>query len=150
MGKSRFEKHCLLCGAKYEYCGNCDRFNHLPRWMETIHNDNCRQIFHAIMDYRTGVKTPKECAEILNNCDLSYRDKIKAKDAKMDAFISAIFADAAEVEMKSENIDVVDDAPTEKTEVDAEPINVEEKVEEKHEDHKVEKKNFNYKKNYKK
>lgn len=150
MGKSRFEKHCILCGTKYEYCGNCDRFNHLPRWMETIHSENCRQIFHAIMDYRTGVKTPKECADILNNCDLSYRDKIRAKDEKMDAFITAILAEGKEAEQESENLDVSEDTVVkqnvEEAKVEAEPI----KAEEKHDDHKAEKKNFNYKKNYKK
>ena len=152
MGKSRFEKHCLLCGAKYEYCGNCDRFNHFPRWMETLHNENCQTILHTVMEYRGGLKSAAEAAKILRSCDLSYRDKIKAKDEKMDAFITAILADGVEAE-KTEvtpTLEVVEETPVAEVKAEAEPAKVEDKVEEKHEDHKLEKKNFNYKKNYKK
>ena len=147
MGKSRFDKTCVLCGAEYEYCSNCSRFNSLPRWMETLHNENCRIIFNTIMEYKAGVKTPAECAKILNSCDLSYRDRIKPD---IDILITAILSEGADVENKSDNLDVSEDTVVkqniEEAKVQAEPI----KVEEKHDDHKTEKKNFNYKKNYKK
>ena len=74
MGKSRFEKHCIVCGARYEYCSNCDRFSRLPRWMESFHDDNCHIIFNTVMEYKAGVKTAKEAASILKKCDLSHRD----------------------------------------------------------------------------
>jgi hypothetical protein len=150
MGKSRFEKHCIICGAKYEFCGNCDRFNHLPRWMETIDNDNCRIIYDVIMDYRVGNKTAKECADILKKCDLSYRDKIKETNEKMDAFITAILAESKEAEQKAESIDIPKETYAVEPKVEEPKAETEKPVEEKHSENKTEKKNFNYKKNYKK
>lgn len=73
MGKSRFEKHCIVCGTRYEYCSNCDRFSRLPRWMESFHDDNCHIIFNTIMEYKAGVKTAKEAANILKNVILAIK-----------------------------------------------------------------------------
>lgn len=143
MSKSRFEKHCMLCGTRYEYCGNCDRYRNFPRWMETLDTNNCRTILHTIMEYKAGLKTVAEAAEILRSCDLSYRDKIKAKDEKMDAYISAILVDGAEAVSKEQEIDVVEDPKVD--------VYEEEKVEAKVEELKQEKKQYTgYKKNYKK
>ena len=136
MGKSRFEKHCILCGTKYEYCGNCDRFKNYPRWMETLHNENCYNIFETIMKYKAGVLTPSEAANDLKSCDLSYRDKFSEK---MNILVTTILADGAEAEATP--LSASEETPA------VEPAKVEEKAEEKHEDNKAEKKNFNYKKN---
>lgn len=144
MGKSRFDKHCVLCGTYYQFCSNCDRFSKLPRWMESFDNDNCHTIFNTIMEYKAGVKTLDQAAAILNKCDYSYRDKIKQTNETMDGYITAILANNKKVEEKVENpvdvIDVVEDIPAE------EPIKVEEKIEEQ----KSEKKSYYNKKNYKK
>jgi len=141
MSKSRFDKHCIVCGAKYEYCGSCDRFKNMPRWMESFHDNNCHTIFNTVMEYRTGIKTPAQCAEILKKCDLSYRDKLRDG---LDEFVTAILADGAdaakeEPKVEEPKIDVVEE-PKAKA--------AEKKVEEKPEEPKQEKKQFNgYKKN---
>ena len=128
MSKSRFDKHCVLCGTYYQFCSNCDRFSKLPRWMESFDNDNCHTIFNTIMEYKAGVKTLDQAAAILNKCDYSYRDKIKQTNETMDGYITAILASNKKVEEKVENpvevIDVVEDIPAEV------PIKVEEKIEE--------------------
>lgn len=122
MSKSRFDKHCIVCGAHYEYCGNCDKFKNMPRWMESFHDNNCRVIFNTIMEYRTGIKTPAECAEILKNCDLSYRDKLRDG---LDEFVTAILADGAdaakeEPKVEEAKIDVVEEPKVKDKEAKAE------------------------------
>ena len=149
MGKSRFDKHCVLCGTYYQFCSNCDRFSKLPRWMESFDNDNCHTIFNTIMEYKAGVKTLDQAAAILNKCDYSYRDKIKQTNETMDGYITAILAnnkksetkvETPKVETTVETIDVIEDVPAEET------VKTEEKIEEQ----KPEKKNYYNKKNYKK
>ena len=142
MGKSRFEKHCIVCGARYEYCSNCDRFSRLPRWMESFHDDNCHIIFNTVMEYKAGVKTAKEAASILKKCDLSYRENI---NDGLNIYITAILADGNDVAKEEPKVDEV------KLDVVEEPkIEVTEtkKDEEKKEERKQEKKQFNnHKKN---
>lgn len=144
MSKSRFDKHCVLCGSYYQFCSNCDRFSSLPRWMESFDNDNCHTIFNTIMEYKAGVKTLDQAAAILRKCDYSYRDQIKQTNENMDGYITAILAEnkkeETKVETPIETIDVVEDIPAE------EPVKVEEKVEEQ----KSEKRSYYNKKNYKK
>ena len=147
MGKSRFEKHCIVCGARYEYCSNCDRFSRLPRWMESFHDDNCHIIFNTIMEYKAGVKTAKEAANILEKCDLSHRENI---NDGLNIYITAILADGKETEQKAESIDIPKETYAVEPKVEEPKAETEKPVEEKHSENKTEKKNFNYKKNYKK
>lgn len=142
MGKSRFEKHCIVCGTRYEYCSNCDRFSRLPRWMESFHDDNCHIIFNTIMEYKAGVKTAKEAANILKKCDLSHKENI---NDGLSIYITAILADGKDVSKEGQKVedtklDVVEEPKVEVTET--------KKNEEKKEEPKQEKKQFNnYKKN---
>ena len=142
MGKSRFEKHCIVCGAHYEYCSNCDRFSRLPRWMESFHDDNCHIIFNTVMEYKAGVKTAKEAASILKKCDLSHRENI---NDGLNVYITAILADGNDVakgepKVDEVKLDVVEEPKVEVTET--------KKDEEKKEEPKQEKKQFNnHKKN---
>lgn len=139
MGKSKFDKICIVCGKKYQYCGNCDRFRTYPRWMESFDNDNCHIIFNTIMEYRAGVKTINQASAILNKCDLSYRDKFKED---INVFITAILAGGKDEVKEEPKIEEV------KLDVVEEPkVEVVEKKEEKQEEPKQEKKQFN---NYKK
>lgn len=92
---SRFDKICVLCGARHKYCGHCDDYKHLEPWHESFDNDNCHTIFNLIMDYRTGAKTPAECKKAMEACDLSYRDKFSEG---MNAFVTAILSVSEEPE----------------------------------------------------
>lgn len=96
---SKFAKRCILCQHDYQYCGSCSKYANYPRWMESFDNDNCHTIFNLIMDYRTGTKTPAECKEAMEECDLSYRDKFSDG---MNAFITAILSEGNESEEDKE------------------------------------------------
>lgn len=142
MGKSRFEKHCIVCGARYEYCSNCDRFSRLPRWMESFHDDNCHIIFNTVMEYKAGVKTAKEAASILKKCDLSHRENI---NDGLNIYITAILADGKDVAKEEPKVDEVKLDVVEEPKVEVAET---EKYEEKKEEPKQEKKQFNnHKKN---
>lgn len=142
MGKSRFEKHCIVCGARYEYCSNCDRFSRLPRWMESFHDDNCHIIFNTVMEYKAGVKTAKEAASILKKCDLSHRENI---NDGLNIYITAILADGKDVAKEEPKVDEVKFDVVEEPKVE---VTETKKDEEKKEEPKQEKKQFNnHKKN---
>lgn len=148
---SKFDKTCIVCSEKYRFCGGCVDYKNKPRWMTSFHNDNCHIIFNTIMEYRAGVKTPTECAEILRGCDLSYRDKI---DPNLDVFITEILSkDAAPAEPVIEPVPVeVEEAAVEeafeKALVEDEIVKPEEVKKETEEDAKPYEKqnNFKYKK----
>ena len=148
MSKSRFDKHCVLCGSYYQFCSNCDRFSSLPRWMESFDNDNCHTIFNTIMEYKAGVKTLDQAEAILSKCDYSYRDKIKQTNENMDGYITAILANGSnKVEVVSETLDVSEEVPVEPA-TTVQSVEDEEvvKLDNTQEEHK-EKKNYN-KRNY--
>ena len=109
MAKSRFYKKCILCGEEYEYCGNCSRFRNYPRWMETVHNLNCKTIVDTVMNYKAGVKTPAECKADLEGCDLSYRNQF---NDGMNAIITAILATGKKTEYP-QKVDI-EESPVEK------------------------------------
>ena len=69
---------CLVCGKAYEYCGSCNG-KKLPTWMNLFHDENCRQIFHAVSDYSQNVITKDNGRDKLSGCDLSIemKDNIK-------------------------------------------------------------------------
>jgi hypothetical protein len=158
MGKSKFNKVCVLDFQKYSFCGSCSSFAKYPRWMESFCSDNCHIIFNTIMEYKAGVKTPAECAEILKGCDLSKRDSF---DQVINNYITAILAEG--VNEKSFDEKSVEDKPVNEKSVDEKPVDekpVDEKldVEEldkkenshknegtsKYEKHRYNKKNYGY------
>lgn len=121
---SRFDKICVLCGARHKYCGHCDDYKHLEPWHESFDNDNCHTIFNLIMDYRTGTKTPAECKEAMEACDLSYRDKFSEG---MNAFVTAILSvteEPKEAEVTEKEVEAepkTEDAPTVESSEDSVP-----------------------------
>ena len=70
-------KVCILCGKRYSFCSRCEEFDHLPRWMAIYCSDNCKKIFDAISAYNMKLKTKKEAAKILKECDLSRKSEFK-------------------------------------------------------------------------
>lgn len=132
MAKSKFDKECIVCHSHYKYCGGCGDYSNKPRWMQSFHDDNCHKIFNTVMEYRTGAKTPAECAEIMRGLDLSYRDKI---DPDFNAFITAILADGADKPAEEVAIDqvAVEDAVVQILAEEPVEENPEEKIEEKEE-----------------
>lgn len=70
-------KVCILCGKRYSFCSRCEEFDHLPRWMAIYCSDNCKKIFDTISAYNMKLKTKKEAAKILKECDLSRKSEFK-------------------------------------------------------------------------
>ena len=93
---------CLVCGKAYEYCGSCNG-KKLPTWMNLFHDENCRQIFHAVSDYSQNVITKDSGRDKLSGCDLSIEivDKIMFVE---DSTSSAISENNSEenIELSSE------------------------------------------------
>lgn len=109
---SKFDKTCILCGNHHRFCGSCAEFKNLPRWRVSFDNSNCHTIFNTVMAYRSGSTSPKQCAEILNNCDLSYRDQFSEAINLEITAILAYATDEPEPETTSEpSAETVPDLP---------------------------------------
>ena len=87
----KYERHCIICGEAYSYCNNCSDYDHLPRWMFTFHDENCRNIWRAINSYRTGVKDATQTRDTLDKLDLSKKDKF---DPVFKGYIDEIYKKA--------------------------------------------------------
>ncbi len=70
-------RKCLICGTEYDYCPNCKKYSHLPRWMFSYHDENCKNIGTALNDYKAKNKTPIEVKRVLESTDLSNIDSFK-------------------------------------------------------------------------
>lgn len=103
-------RQCIVCGKEYEFCGGCKKKNK-PSWMNLYHDENCRDVWHAITTFydKDGAQT---AAEKLSNLDLSnmdnFRDDVKNK-------IEMIFSEAFDAEEQveadnnvDENVEVVE------------------------------------------
>lgn len=71
----KHERHCVICGNRYSYCDGCSEYDHLPRWMFMFHDENCKDIWLVINDYRNGSKDATQTRNALDKLDLSKKDK---------------------------------------------------------------------------
>lgn len=76
MGK-RFERTCVVCGKKYEYCSGCATYDSVPTWYNVYHNENCREIFRVATQYHNGKLDREEAKAAFKACDLSYINDLK-------------------------------------------------------------------------
>ncbi len=67
---------CAICGKEYSYCGACPEYDELPRWMFLFDNENCKNIWEVINNYRAGKLTAAQAKAELQKLDMSYKDKI--------------------------------------------------------------------------
>ena len=150
MSKKRFEKICSICKQEYKYCSQCSDFDHLPRWMDAYCSQNCKDLYNITAGWLNGWKDKDIEIERLDKIDLSKFDNYPQwlKDVIKDMQLyKENKADKTEVN----HISSVDDANVvEPVKTDIDMVGAEKKVEVKNEGHKTEKKNYNYKKNYKK
>lgn len=79
------ERTCIICGKHYSYCPNCERYNDMPRWMYLFDDEECKNIYLVINDYRTGAITKDEAMTMLYPYDVS---KVKGNFKK---YIDEIF-----------------------------------------------------------
>lgn len=74
----KYPKKCLCCGTTYSYCNNCWDYRGLPTWMNSFHDENCKDIFQICTDYNFKLLTKEQAKEALSKCDLSGRDHFAA------------------------------------------------------------------------
>lgn len=74
----KYERKCICCGEKYSYCNNCYDFRNLPLWMNSFHDENCKDIFQICTDYNFKLLTREQAKEMLSKCDLSNRANFSA------------------------------------------------------------------------
>lgn len=103
---------CLVCGKAYEYCEHCSG-NKSPIWMNLYHDNNCRQIFHAVSDYNQKVITKEEGRERLSECDLNIELKDNFKKY-VDEIMFVKKQDSKEKSIQSNTVAGVDSTAEEK------------------------------------
>lgn len=72
----RGNRKCICCGKEYNFCLHCAEYDHLPRWMNLWHNENCKELFNITNDYNAQILTKEEAKDMFAECDLSYKDKL--------------------------------------------------------------------------
>lgn len=45
------KRHCLTCGAEYEYCPGCARSAGKPEWMLLWDTEECMKVFDTVSGY---------------------------------------------------------------------------------------------------
>lgn len=107
---ARSTRKCIVCGKEYEFCGGCKRKNK-PSWMNIYHDENCKNIWHAITTHydKEGAVF---AADMLSNLDLSDMDNFR-KDVreKIEKIFDEAFEDKTDVEPEDSTVseEVVDD-----------------------------------------
>jgi hypothetical protein len=64
-------KTCIVCNAKYEYCGHCDTNLKNNRWKNNYCSENCRDIFKTVTDYIGKIITIEDAKQRLSKCNLN-------------------------------------------------------------------------------
>lgn len=77
MGKSKFNRQCIVDFTNYRYCGGCSDYARSPRWMESFCSENCRSIFNIYMKYKAGIFDTAGAKAELQKCDLSKLDQFE-------------------------------------------------------------------------
>lgn len=72
----RYNRICVVCSTNYTYCSGCHEYIKHPRWMTIYHNENCKDVFNITSDYLAGKLDKNAAKEMLDKCDLSYKDKL--------------------------------------------------------------------------
>lgn len=100
---ARSTRKCIVCGKEYEFCGGCKKKNK-PSWMNIYHDENCKNIWHAITTHYDE-KGAVFAADMLSNLDLSDMDNFRedVRD-KIEMIFNEAFEENVTVDEDSENI----------------------------------------------
>lgn len=77
------KRNCVICGAEYEYCPSCKKYNHLPRWMFLFDNQNCKDIYEIINQYDAKVIDKTEAKTKLAELDITKKESFADSFRKM-------------------------------------------------------------------
>ncbi len=69
-------KTCIVCGKTYEFCNSCKQYDMLPRWMNIVHNENCKKLLYIASDYNNGKIDKEQAMNAFKDCDLSYKNDL--------------------------------------------------------------------------
>lgn len=117
-------KTCIVCSEKYTFCPSCAEFDHLPRWYNIYHNENCKNIFNIAARYLEGALTKEEARSKFQECDLSYKDKLNKKIVEVINEVSvkkrATKSNVPKQTIVEELVDVVEETTAEQISEDEE------------------------------
>ena len=86
----RSNKTCIVCKEHYQYCDSCYEDIAQPRWKAIYHNENCKNLFNIATDFLAGDLEKTKAKEMLDKCDLSYKDKLHHEIARAIQEINGI------------------------------------------------------------
>ena len=73
---------CIICGKKYSYCPHCGKYDNVPRWMMSFHDENCMKIYSITWAYKNGKMSKDNAKEELAKINVfngdGLRDGIKS------------------------------------------------------------------------
>jgi ribosomal protein S17E len=98
-------KKCIVCQTEYTFCPSCSDFDHLPRWMNVYHDENCRNIFNVVSGYTHKRYTKEDAKELLKKCDLSNKHSFKENlNVLIDEILKEV--NALQIQQDSLNSDI--------------------------------------------
>ena len=72
------DRKCYLCGTDYKYCGTCSQDKMKPSYMSEFHSEDCKKIFDICTRFNMGMMSKTQAQEALIECDLSNRENFKS------------------------------------------------------------------------
>lgn len=79
-------RECIVCGGKYEFCGNCNKDENL-RWMSKYCSQDCRSAFDICSKFEGGAISGEEAYEKFSKLQLNnIKDSIKDSVDKIMAY----------------------------------------------------------------
>ena len=72
-------RKCICCSVEYRYCNTCAEDATKPAWYAIYCSENCKKLFQAVSGYLANAVSIEETQARFDNCDLSYKDKLKDK-----------------------------------------------------------------------
>ena len=77
-------RKCICCSTEYRYCNTCAEDKTKPAWYAIYCSENCKKLFQAVSGYLANAVSFEETKRRFDDCDLSYKNKLK------DSFIKVI------------------------------------------------------------
>lgn len=72
-------RKCICCSTEYQYCNTCSEDKSKPAWYAIYCSENCKKLFQAVSGYLANAVSIEETRARFDDCDLSYKNKLKDK-----------------------------------------------------------------------
>ena len=109
-------RKCVVCGTEYEYCSTCSRHKSKAKWMNTFHDEKCKNIYDICVQYNANMLTKTEAQEALAAYDLADTSCFKEHIQKdlVNIFAKEPKSKISKAVAKTESHEVVDKKEEEK------------------------------------